>query len=118
MASIHRVDVHPSDPLGEGRLVDEASVGVVHGRIRWIHPTLLPEVRRPRLLLHHRVANDDPHRRDCLAIIDRSCNAQVGWILLAAGKTFFVSLPADVLILIVVGGVLYSLGVIFYLWEK
>ena len=42
----------------------------------------------------------------------------MGWILLGAGKTFFVSLPSDVLMLIVLGGVLYSLGVIFYLWEK
>jgi len=42
----------------------------------------------------------------------------MGWMLLAGGKTFFVNLPADVLTLIVVGGVLYSLGVIFFLWEK
>ncbi|HOY17506.1 MAG TPA: hemolysin III family protein [Haliscomenobacter sp.] len=42
----------------------------------------------------------------------------MGWLLLAAGKTFFVSLPSDVLSLIVIGGVLYSFGVIFYLWEK
>lgn len=42
----------------------------------------------------------------------------MGWMLLAGGKTFFVNLPADVLMLIVVGGILYSLGVIFFLWEK
>lgn len=42
----------------------------------------------------------------------------MGWMLLAGGKAFFVNLPTDVLTLIVIGGVLYSLGVIFFLWEK
>lgn len=42
----------------------------------------------------------------------------MGWMLLAGGKAFFENLPMDVLTLIVIGGVLYSLGVIFFLWEK
>ena len=42
----------------------------------------------------------------------------MGWILVAGGRRFFVALPADVLIFIIVGGGLYSIGIIFYLWQK
>jgi hemolysin III len=42
----------------------------------------------------------------------------MGWIMIVGGRTFFVSLPTPVLIMIFIGGGLYSLGVIFYLWEK
>jgi hemolysin III len=42
----------------------------------------------------------------------------MGWMLVAAGKTFFVQVPYEIMVLIVAGGVLYSLGVVFYLWEK
>lgn len=38
----------------------------------------------------------------------------MGWILLAAGKTFFVSLPLPVISLVAAGGILYTLGVYFY----
>jgi len=41
----------------------------------------------------------------------------MGWILLAAGKTFFVSLPIPVISLVAAGGILYTLGVIFYVWK-
>jgi len=41
----------------------------------------------------------------------------MGWILLAAGKTFFVSLPMPVISLVAAGGILYTLGVIFYMWK-
>jgi hemolysin III len=41
----------------------------------------------------------------------------MGWMLVAGGRRFFTELPADVLTFIIIGGVLYSLGVIFYLWE-
>jgi hemolysin III len=41
----------------------------------------------------------------------------MGWILLVAGKTFFVSLPIPVISLVAAGGVLYTLGVIFYVWK-
>lgn len=42
----------------------------------------------------------------------------MGWMLVFAGKTFFASLPMPIIILIAVGGALYTLGVIFYLWER
>ena len=42
----------------------------------------------------------------------------MGWIMIVGGRTFFVSLPTPVLIMIFIGGGLYRLGVIFYLWEK
>ncbi len=42
----------------------------------------------------------------------------MGWMLIFAGKTFFASLPMPIIILIAVGGALYTLGVIFYLWER
>ena len=42
----------------------------------------------------------------------------MGLILFAGGKTFFVSMPSSVIALISIGGGLYSVGVIFYLWEK
>ncbi len=42
----------------------------------------------------------------------------MGWILFADNKTFFATMPSNVITLITVGGVLYSLGVIFYLWHK
>ncbi|HLP36188.1 PAQR family membrane homeostasis protein TrhA [Lacibacter sp.] len=42
----------------------------------------------------------------------------MGWILLFSGRQFFDAIPLDVMIMIIIGGVLYSIGVIFYLWEK
>ena len=42
----------------------------------------------------------------------------MGWILFAGGKTFFAGMPSRVIILISIGGILYSMGVIFYLWKK
>ena len=42
----------------------------------------------------------------------------MGWILFVDNKTFFAAMPAHIIALIATGGVLYSLGVIFYLWEK
>ncbi|MEO5888751.1 MAG: hemolysin III family protein [Ferruginibacter sp.] len=42
----------------------------------------------------------------------------MGWILFAGGTTFFAAMPASVIILITVGGGLYSVGVIFYLWQR
>ena len=42
----------------------------------------------------------------------------MGWIMVAGGRTFFVALPQPVLIMLLIGGALYSLGVIFYLWHK
>ncbi len=42
----------------------------------------------------------------------------MGWSMLAGGTSFFTPMPADVLSMVIAGGVLYSLGVIFYIWEK
>lgn len=42
----------------------------------------------------------------------------MGWILLFSGRQFFDAIPFPVLTMIIIGGVLYSIGVIFYLWQK
>ncbi|MEO6550545.1 MAG: hemolysin III family protein [Ferruginibacter sp.] len=42
----------------------------------------------------------------------------MGWILFAGGKKFFIAMPAPVIALVTIGGCLYSIGVIFYLWER
>lgn len=42
----------------------------------------------------------------------------MGLIMLVGGRIFFVSIPLPVLLMILIGGGLYLLGVIFYLWEK
>jgi len=42
----------------------------------------------------------------------------MGWIMFVGGRTFFDYLPLAVIILLCVGGGLYSIGVIFYLWDK
>ncbi|MFA6836536.1 MAG: hemolysin III family protein [Fibrobacteraceae bacterium] len=39
----------------------------------------------------------------------------MGWILVVGGKTFFTTLPLDVMILVIVGGGLYTVGAIFYM---
>ncbi|MBD0286063.1 MAG: hemolysin III family protein [Flavisolibacter sp.] len=42
----------------------------------------------------------------------------MGWSMLVGGFSFFAPMPATVVTMIVAGGILYSLGVIFFLWEK
>jgi len=42
----------------------------------------------------------------------------MGWILFVGGKSFFKAMPVPVISLLVIGGILYSLGAIFYLWKK
>jgi hemolysin III len=42
----------------------------------------------------------------------------MGWSMLAGGSSFFQKMPGPVMQMIIAGGVIYSLGVIFYLWEK
>ncbi len=41
----------------------------------------------------------------------------MGWMLLAVAGKFFASVSANAGILIAAGGVLYSIGVVFYLWR-
>ena len=42
----------------------------------------------------------------------------MGWLLLVGGRTFFIILPNPVLIMIIIGGGLYTLGCLFYLNKK
>ena len=42
----------------------------------------------------------------------------MGWILFVGGKTFFAAMPVAVITLITIGGGLYCIGVVFYLWHK
>jgi hemolysin III len=42
----------------------------------------------------------------------------MGWIMVAGGRKFFDQIPASVLIFIIAGAVLYSIGAFFYLWDK
>jgi hemolysin III len=42
----------------------------------------------------------------------------MGWIMVAGGRRFFDAMPADVLIFICIGGGLFTIGVVFYLWDK
>ncbi len=42
----------------------------------------------------------------------------MGWMLVWSGRDFFREMPTSVVILIITGGVLYSIGVVFYLWKK
>lgn len=42
----------------------------------------------------------------------------MGWAVVAGGRTFFDAMPSDVIVMVVAGGVLYTAGVGFYLWDK
>ncbi|MBU1568467.1 MAG: hemolysin III family protein [Proteobacteria bacterium] len=42
----------------------------------------------------------------------------MGWVIVIAGKPLLASLATGGIILLVTGGLLYSLGVIFYAWKK
>lgn len=42
----------------------------------------------------------------------------MGWLLLVGGKTFFTALPTSVIVMVIVGGGLYMLGVPFYLMKR
>jgi hemolysin III len=42
----------------------------------------------------------------------------MGWILISGGRRFFNALPRDVLTLVIIGGVLYSIGIVFYVWDR
>ncbi|MEO6135173.1 MAG: hemolysin III family protein [Ginsengibacter sp.] len=51
-------------------------------------------------------------------IISTIVYVAMGGILVVGGRTFFTQIPGDVMMMILVGGGLYLLGVLFYLWEK
>lgn len=42
----------------------------------------------------------------------------MGLILIVGGRRFFVNVPGDVLLFICIGGGLYIIGVVFYVWDK
>ncbi|MGZ8510941.1 MAG: PAQR family membrane homeostasis protein TrhA [Chitinophagaceae bacterium] len=42
----------------------------------------------------------------------------MGWIMLVAGRDFFINMPTSVISLIIKGAAQYTLGVSFYIWEK
>jgi len=42
----------------------------------------------------------------------------MGWIMVVGGRTFFEHLPLAVVILLFVGAGIYTIGVIFYVWDK
>lgn len=42
----------------------------------------------------------------------------MGCLMVVGGRTFFDAIPAGVMAMILIGSVLYLLGVIFYLWRK
>jgi hemolysin III len=56
-----------------------------------------------------------PGRYDGLAII---AYLALGWVGIFAASSFVAVLPKITMLLIVVGGLLYSAGVPFYLWER
>ncbi|MET0634494.1 MAG: hemolysin III family protein [Chitinophagaceae bacterium] len=51
-------------------------------------------------------------------IISTVIYVAMGWIMIVGGRTFFSLLPDSVLVFIIIGGVLYSIGVFFYRWDK
>ncbi len=42
----------------------------------------------------------------------------MGWMFVIAGKQVYLSLPSISLTLLVLGGIAYSIGVVFYMWRK
>jgi hemolysin III len=42
----------------------------------------------------------------------------MGWIMVTGGKRFFTALPGNVLTFVIIGAGLYSIGIIFYLWQR
>jgi len=42
----------------------------------------------------------------------------MGWMFVPAGKQIFLSLPSTSIIFLVLGGIAYSVGVIFYMWRN
>ena len=53
-----------------------------------------------------------------LAVLSTIIYIAMGWLLLVGGRRFFVVFPTPVLVLVMVGGALYTLGCIFYLNKK
>jgi hemolysin III len=41
----------------------------------------------------------------------------MGWMLLTGGNAFFANMPASVIWLIIAGAILFTVGVVFYIWR-
>ena len=41
----------------------------------------------------------------------------MGWMLLAGAREFFANMPSPIIVLIITGAALYSIGVLFYIWR-
>ena len=55
---------------------------------------------------------------DRLQLVAVALALAMGWAGLFAGDGFFAALSTPVLVLIVTGGMLYTIGVVFFLWER
>lgn len=42
----------------------------------------------------------------------------MGWMMVAGGRQFFDYMPAQVVTFICIGAALYTIGVVFYIWDK
>ena len=42
----------------------------------------------------------------------------MGWMFVFGGKQIFLSLSSQSILYLVLGGIAYSIGVIFYMWRK
>ncbi len=42
----------------------------------------------------------------------------MGWMLIWTGNAFFKAMPGQVIVLILIGNLLYSSGLVFYLWRR
>lgn len=51
-------------------------------------------------------------------LISTSIYVLMGWIMLVGGRRFFEELPWSVIILLCVGGGLYTIGAFFYIWDR
>src|SRR6266540_3215757 len=51
-------------------------------------------------------------------IISTAIYLLMGWSMLAGGNAFFLRMPNAVLQMVIAGGIIYSFGVIFYLWDR
>lgn len=51
-------------------------------------------------------------------IVSTAIYLLMGWSMLAGGNSFFQRMPPAVLQMVIAGGIIYSLGVIFYLWDR
>lgn len=51
-------------------------------------------------------------------IVSTAIYLLMGWGMLAGGNSFFERMPPVVFQMVIAGGIIYSLGVIFYLWDR